>query len=73
MLKNRLSKENINTVGDYILANKRESNVGLHIVKLKIQTLVNLPEVIGSYKEFRNDSTSISIKKSLYSPDGFMD
>ena len=47
MLKEKLSNNNANTVCDYIISNKRESNIGIHNVKLKIQTLVNFSELIG--------------------------
>ncbi len=50
MLKDKLSEKNASTVCDYIISNKRESNVGIHIVKLKIQTLVNFSEFIGTNK-----------------------
>ena len=41
ILKERLSDKNAAKVCDYIISNKRQNNVGIHNVKLKIQTLVN--------------------------------
>ena len=60
MLKEKLSKKNANTVCDYIISNKRESNVGIHIVKLKIQTLVNFSEFIGTNKVLSKESTDVT-------------
>lgn len=60
MLKHKISKENASTVCDYILANKRESNVGTHVIKLKIQTLVNFSEFIGTNKLLSKESVVIT-------------
>jgi integrase/recombinase XerD len=60
MLKHRLSKQNANTVCDYILTNKRESNVGTHAIKLKIQTLVNFSEFIGTNELLSKESAGIT-------------
>jgi hypothetical protein len=58
ILKERLSDKNVAIVCDYIISNKRQNNVGIHNVKLKIQTLVNFSEFIGMHKvlskEFRD-------------------
>jgi len=53
MLTTRLSGQNATTVCDYIIANKRENNVGRHMIGTKIQTLVNFSEFIGVGKQFR--------------------
>ena len=47
MLRERISNENALTICDYIISNKRQNNVGIHNVKLKIQTLVNFSEFVG--------------------------
>ena len=60
MLKEKLSNENTLTVCDYIIANKRENNVGIHNVKLKIQTLVNFSEFIGINRTLSKESTDIT-------------
>ena len=60
MLKEKLSNNNANTVCDYIISNKRESNIGSHNVKLKIQTLVNFSEFIGTNKVLSMESTDIT-------------
>ena len=60
MLKHKISKENASTLCDYILANKRESNVGTHVIKLKIQTLVNFSEFIGTNKLLSKESVVIT-------------
>ena len=58
ILKERLSDKNAATVCDYIISNKRQNNVGIHNVKLKIQTLVNFSEFIGLSKVLaRNPKT----------------
>jgi integrase len=60
MLKEKLSSNNVNTVCDYIIANKRENNVGIHNIKLKIKTLVNFSEFIGISKVLSKESTDIT-------------
>ena len=60
ILKERLSNNNANAVCDYIISNKRESNVGIHNIKLKIKTLVNFSEFIGTSKVLRKESTDIT-------------
>jgi hypothetical protein len=60
MLKEKLSKNNANTICDYIISNKLENNVGFHSVKLKIQTLVAFSEFIGISKAFSKESTDIT-------------
>jgi integrase len=60
MLKDKLSEKNASTVCDYIISNKRESNVGIHIVKLKIQTLVNFSEFIGTNKVLSKEFTDVT-------------
>ncbi len=60
MLNEKLSKNNANTVCDYIISNKRENNIGLHNIKLKIQTLVNFSEFIGTSKILSKESTDIT-------------
>jgi hypothetical protein len=60
MLKEKLSNENALTVCDYIIANRRENNVRIHNVKLKIQTLVNFSEFIGIGKTLSKDPTDIT-------------
>jgi hypothetical protein len=60
ILKDKLSKKNASTVCDYIISNKRESNVGIHSVKLKIQTLVNFSEFIGTNKVLSKESTDVT-------------
>jgi integrase len=60
ILKDRLLKNNANTVCDYIISSKRENNVGIHNIKLKIQTLVNFSEFIGTSKALNKDSTDIT-------------
>ncbi len=62
ILKKRLSNKNKNaaTVCDYILSNKRENNVGSHNIKLKIQTLVNFSEFIGTNKVLSKESTDVT-------------
>jgi hypothetical protein len=60
MLKEKLSNENALTVCDYIIPNKRENNVGIHNVKLKIQTLVNFSEFIGISKTLSKKPTDIT-------------
>ena len=65
MLTTRLSGQNADTVCDYIIANKRENNVGRHMTGTKIQTLVNFSEFIGVSKQFRKKagSTDMITKK----------
>jgi integrase/recombinase XerD len=60
ILRERLSKKNALTVCDYIISNKRENNVGIHNVKLKIQTLVNFSEFIGTSKVFSKESADVT-------------
>jgi hypothetical protein len=60
ILKKRLSNKNATTVCDYILSNKRENNVGSHNIKLKIQTLINFSEFIGTNKVLSKDSADIT-------------
>jgi hypothetical protein len=60
ILNERLSNNNANTVCDYIISSKRENNVGLHNIKLKIQTLVNFSEFIGTNKVLSKESTDIT-------------
>jgi len=57
MLNERLSNNNANTVCDYIISSKRENNIGTHNIKLKIQTLVNFSEFIGTSKVLSKEST----------------
>ena len=60
MLKDRLLDRNALTVCDYIISSKRENNIGIHNIKLKIQTLVNFSEFIGTSKALNKDSTDIT-------------
>ena len=60
MLKERLLKNNANTVCDYIISSKRENNIGIHNIKLKMQTLVSFSEFIGTSKALNKDSTDIT-------------
>jgi integrase len=60
ILKDKLSKKNASTVCDYIISNKRESNVGIYSVKLKIQTLVNFSEFIGTNKSLSKESAEVT-------------
>jgi integrase len=60
ILKDKLSKKNASTVCDYIISNKRESNVGIYSVKLKIQTLVNFSEFIGTNKSLSKESADVT-------------
>jgi integrase len=60
ILKDKLSEKNASTVCDYIISNKRESNVGIHIVKLKIQTLVNFSEFIRTNKVLSKESADVT-------------
>jgi hypothetical protein len=62
MLKDndKISRENANTICDYLIANRRENNVGVHIIKLKIQTLVNFSQYIGTGKLLSSDSDDIT-------------
>src|SRR5919199_1571578 len=60
MLNERLSNNNANTVCDYIISSKRENNIGIHNIKLKIQTLVNFSEFIGTSKVLNKESTDIT-------------
>jgi integrase len=62
MLENndKISRENANTICDYLMANRRENNVGVHIIKLKIQTLVNFSQYIGTGKLLSKESDYIT-------------
>jgi integrase len=60
MLKDKISRENTNIICDYLLANKRENNVGSYIIQLKIQTLVNLSEFLGTSKMLTKESADIT-------------
>src|SRR5437868_268018 len=62
MLKDndKISRENANTICDYLMANRRENNVGAHIIKLKIQTLVNFSQYIGTGKLLSKESDDIT-------------
>ena len=60
MLNERLSNNNDNTICDYIISSKRENNIGTHNIKLKIQTLVNFSEFIGTSKVLSKQSTDIT-------------
>ena len=60
ILKERLSNLNAITVCDYIISNKRQSNVGIHNIKIKIQTLVNFSEFIGISKALSKESTDVT-------------
>ena len=62
VLTTRFSSQNANTVCDYIIANRRENNVGTHTIRTKIQTLVNFSEFIGVGKQFRKASDKITKK-----------
>jgi integrase/recombinase XerD len=60
MLKKKLSNKNATKVCDYIISNKLENNIGVHNVKLKIQTLVNFSEFIGASKVLSKESKDIT-------------
>ena len=60
MLKEKLSNQNVTKVCDYIISNKLENNIRSHNVKLKIQTLVNFSEFIGTNKVLSTESTDIT-------------
>src|SRR5919202_925605 len=60
MLRERISNENALTICDYIISNKRQNNVGSHNVKLKIQTLINFSEFIGTSKVLSKESTDFT-------------
>ena len=60
MLKDKISRENAKTICDYIITNKRENNVGAHVIRLKIQTLVNFSEFIGTNKILSKESVDIT-------------
>ena len=65
MLKERLSDKNAATVCNYIISNKRQNNIGIHNVKLKIQTLVNFSEFIGTSKVLSKDITKDDVHMFL--------
>src|SRR5919202_224298 len=60
MLREMISNENALTICDYIISNKHQNNVGIHSVKLKIQTLVNFSEFIGTSKVLSKESKDIT-------------
>jgi hypothetical protein len=60
ILNERLSDKNATTICDYIISNKHQNNVGIHNIKLKIQTLVNFSEFIGSSKVLSKESKDIT-------------